>query len=134
MVKELTRLGVFAAILDGGGHILLVHQTETGRWTLPGGGVRFGEPPSAALHREVDEETGYRIVRSTLIGVHDNVYDPGDGIRRHGVRLLYRTEVEGALDLRSPEEIDDAGWFPVESLPDSITDWAALAASLADAG
>lgn len=55
------RPGVYAVILDGGS-ILATHQMDpTPEFQLPGGGIDKGEHPIAALHREVREETGWRI-------------------------------------------------------------------------
>ena len=55
-----------ALVMDQG-RVLMVLQTYGGRtfWTLPGGSLEPGEPPSEAARREVREETGLdvRIVR-----------------------------------------------------------------------
>lgn len=51
------RPGAYAAIRLGGGVLL----TATDEFQLPGGGIDPGEHPLAALHREVREETGWRI-------------------------------------------------------------------------
>ncbi|MEM0988121.1 MAG: NUDIX domain-containing protein [Pseudomonadota bacterium] len=53
------RRGVYAMILGRDGHLLLVD--ERGELQLPGGGIDPGESPWQALHREVREETGWRI-------------------------------------------------------------------------
>jgi len=52
------RLGVYAIAIRGG-RLLAVWQN--GELQLPGGGIDPGESPLAALHREVREETGWRI-------------------------------------------------------------------------
>jgi len=52
------RMGVYAVVLRGG-RLLAVWQD--GELQLPGGGLDPGEQPLAALHREVHEETGWRI-------------------------------------------------------------------------
>lgn len=50
------------AILVRDGRLLLTHQAEPEpEYQLPGGGIDPGESPLAALHREVYEETGWRI-------------------------------------------------------------------------
>lgn len=55
------RSGVYA-ILPLNGRLLLTHQAEPDdEVQLPGGGIDPGEHPIAALHREVYEETGWRI-------------------------------------------------------------------------
>ncbi|WP_425490273.1 NUDIX hydrolase [Brachybacterium halotolerans] len=128
-----TRVGVFAVICDGA-RLLLAHQVGSGRWSLPGGGVHFGEPPAEALIREVDEEVGLQVVRAEILGVHDNVYDPGDGVQRHGVRLLYSAHVEGVPEPRSPHEVDEVRFFSVDDLPAPLTEWAARAAHLIGTG
>lgn len=48
-----------------GDHILLVHQTLTGMWGIPGGGMEDGEEPEDALRREMAEETGVVVSAAT---------------------------------------------------------------------
>lgn len=45
-------------ILRDDGRVLLVHQSLTGMWAIPGGGVEDGETPEDAVRREMLEETG----------------------------------------------------------------------------
>ncbi|MDN8759557.1 NUDIX hydrolase, partial [Staphylococcus aureus] len=52
---------VYALIQDEAGNILLVHNTDGGGWSLPGGKVEYGETLVEALKREVREETGLAI-------------------------------------------------------------------------
>lgn len=62
------RSGAYA-ILPMGREVLLTHQSEPfAEFQLPGGGIDPGESPIAALHREVLEETGWRIAAPRRIG------------------------------------------------------------------
>ncbi|MCT8158558.1 NUDIX hydrolase [Pseudoruegeria sp. SHC-113] len=62
------RPGVYA-ILPIDGQILLTFQdAPTPEFQLPGGGIDPGESPLAALHREVFEETGWRITAPRRLG------------------------------------------------------------------
>lgn len=62
------RTGVYA-ILPMGSDVLLTHQSEPiPEFQLPGGGIDPGESPLAALHREVLEETGWRIAAPRRLG------------------------------------------------------------------
>ncbi|MCA8881481.1 MAG: NUDIX hydrolase [Rhodobacteraceae bacterium] len=64
------RPGVYAILLRGN-RVLLTHQsTPRPEFQLPGGGVDPGESPIAALHREVYEETGWRIAAPRRIMPH----------------------------------------------------------------
>ncbi|MHA6347318.1 NUDIX hydrolase [Roseivivax sp. CAU 1761] len=55
------RPGIYA-LLPRSGRVLVTFQTApTPEFQLPGGGVDAGESPLPALHREVLEETGWRI-------------------------------------------------------------------------
>jgi len=57
------------AILPRGNDLLLTHQSApTPEFQLPGGGIDPGESSGPALHREVLEETGWRIARPRLLG------------------------------------------------------------------
>jgi 8-oxo-dGTP diphosphatase len=62
------RPGVYA-ILPRGDSILVTHQMQPWpEFQLPGGGIDRGEQPIAALHREVAEETGWRIGEVRRLG------------------------------------------------------------------
>lgn len=52
-----TRAGSRAVIVKDG-MILLSHETGTGWWLVPGGGLEEGETPEACCVRETEEETG----------------------------------------------------------------------------
>ena len=62
------RPGVYAILLQGE-HILATHQAEpVPEFQLPGGGIDRGEHPIPALHREVLEETGWKISVTRHLG------------------------------------------------------------------
>ncbi|MCT4556859.1 MAG: NUDIX hydrolase [Pelagimonas sp.] len=66
--RYILRPGAYA-ILARGDRLLLTHQAEpTPEFQLPGGGIDPGEGPLQALHREVYEETGWRITRPRRLG------------------------------------------------------------------
>lgn len=62
------RPGAYAVLLREG-RVLLTHQAwPDPEYQLPGGGIDPGEHPIAALHREVHEETGWRISAPVFVG------------------------------------------------------------------
>ncbi|MGS4945242.1 NUDIX domain-containing protein [Meridianimarinicoccus sp. RP-17] len=64
------RPGIYAILLREGRVLLTHQQTPWPEFQLPGGGVDPGEQPVAALHREVFEETGWRIGPVRRLSVH----------------------------------------------------------------
>ena len=60
-VKYTARPGIYAVLVRNN-RVLLTHQlAPEPEFQLPGGGIDPGEDPIPALHREVVEETGWRI-------------------------------------------------------------------------
>lgn len=62
---------VGAVVRDGEGRLLLVRRARppaAGTWSLPGGRVEPGEDDSAAVVREVREETGLEVAVGGLVG------------------------------------------------------------------
>lgn len=57
------------AILEREGQVLLTHQSEpVPEYQLPGGGIDPGEHILPALHREIYEETGWRVSSLRRLG------------------------------------------------------------------
>ncbi|MDO8881438.1 MAG: NUDIX hydrolase [Pseudotabrizicola sp.] len=68
--KYRPRPGVYAVLLDGN-RLLTTYQAEPiPEYQLPGGGIDPGEHPIPALHREVLEETGWKIEVTRKMGVY----------------------------------------------------------------
>lgn len=89
---------------------------EAGKWTLPGGGIEFGEDPEAAMIREVREETGLRVSSAGIAGVDSFTHDaPGRSF--HGLRIIYHANVlEGALCYEEDGSTDMCEWHCLDSL------------------
>lgn len=87
-----------------------------GRWTLPGGGLRFGESPSDACRREVHEETGLSIEVGSLVTVDSQLF-MFERERAHVLRILYRCQVTGG-ELRDERNgtTDTCAWFTQEEM------------------
>ena len=62
------RPGAYAVLLRGDRVLLTHQQAPEPEFQLPGGGVDAGEHPVGALHREVFEETGWRIALRRRLG------------------------------------------------------------------
>lgn len=63
-----------------------------GLWTLPGGGLEFGEHPEEGMIREVHEETGLNVRSSALVGVHSFTRDQTHESFQ-GIQIIYNTIV-----------------------------------------
>ena len=62
------KVDVRGAIFDDHERVLLMREKTDGRWSLPGGWADPGDTPSAAVTREIREETGYHSSAVKLIG------------------------------------------------------------------
>ena len=95
------RVGAYGLCDDDRGNVLLVQLARghnQGRWTLPGGGIDFGERPVEAVVREAREETGLDVEVVELLDVDTErliVERHGQRIERNPLRILYRVSVVG---------------------------------------
>jgi 8-oxo-dGTP diphosphatase len=118
--SQVTRVAAYALCQDEDGRVLLTRLTypeiKAGHWTLPGGGIDFGEAPSEAVLRELTEETGLTGEVSSLAGVQSWVrrgpVPGGTGDDFHAIQVLYRVIVTGGT-LRDELDgsTDAAAWF-----------------------
>lgn len=69
-VTYTNRPGAYAIITAPGGLLITWQGQPHFEFQLPGGGIDPGEAPLAALHREVMEETGWRIAVTARLGAY----------------------------------------------------------------
>ena len=95
-------LVVDVVILARGGVVLIKRATNPykGKWAIPGGFVRFGEPVEEAAVREAREETGLGIKLKKLIGLYS---DPKRDPRGHVVSACFLAEEVGG-ELRAGDD------------------------------
>jgi len=109
------------------GEILLVKGSRgftAGRWSLPGGFVRFGERPEEAMAREIQEELGVPGRVGPLLTVRARV---GQRSHLHWLMLFYRTSIQAPPQV-DPDEIAEAAWCPRAQIADRIRDEVLVAA------
>lgn len=94
-----------------------------GSWTLPGGGVEWGEHPEDTLRREVYEEAGFELDGHRFLGIDSRVYEAaGDHPAVHTIRLIYTAHVEGEPTVTERNgSVDDARWIPLADLATTPT-------------
>lgn len=66
--RYVLRPGAYAILPLNGGVLLTMQMADDPDVQLPGGGIDVGESPLQALHREVLEETGWRIAAPRRLG------------------------------------------------------------------
>jgi len=110
--------GVRGAVLNDRGEVFLVRHGYIPGWYLPGGGVEVGETMWQALERELAEEGNIRIEGTPAL--HGVFFNGGISRRDHVAVFVIRSfVVEGA---RRPDlEIAEAGFFPLDGLPEGTT-------------
>jgi len=124
---ERVRLAAYAWCQQDGAVLLTrisLNGPGGGRWTLPGGGLDFGEDPTAGVVREVAEETGLDAVPGELLGVRSAVLEPAETISGHRIQtvgLLYRGRITGGqLRNETDGSSDLTRWVPlaeIDALP-----------------
>jgi 8-oxo-dGTP diphosphatase len=123
-MREELRVAAYAVCVRDGQLLLArwVARDGSKRWTLPGGGMDHGEDPYDTVIREAEEETGYAIEPTALLGV--------DSIKRHyprrlgvvadfqGLRIVYEARViGGTLRHETNGSTDMAAWHPLDAVP-----------------
>ena len=126
-----TRVGAYAICTDAAGRLLVCRLApgypSTGAWTLPGGGVEFGEHPDAAVIRELREETGLDGAIERVAIVSSSTF-PKPSSRPgplHAVAILYRVRITGgSLTVEVGGSTDACEWMGVPpSAPRSGYRW-----------
>ena len=111
-------LGVRGAVIGADGRVFLVRHTYTPGWGLPGGGVEARETAVEALTRELREETSIAV--KGLPQLHGVFFNRKISQRDHVLVYVIR-DFEVIEAKRPDQEIAEAGFFPLDALPEGTT-------------
>lgn len=103
-----------------GDEVLLVRERSDGQWTVPGGFADVNEPPSVAILKEIEQESGYTARVVKLAAVHDRNLHNHPAFMFHLWKLLFVCEITGGA-ARLSNETDGVEFFPMTALPSLST-------------
>lgn len=111
--------GAYGLCRNPSGYLLLVRIADgidKGRWTLPGGGIEWGEHPEVTVRREMQEETGITDIQiSQVATIFSHTYlrsedRPYDSV--HHIGIIYDLTLRH-FELRDEQNgtTDHCLWF-----------------------
>ena len=118
IATQVTRISAYGLIVREG-RILLCRNSSmvrdaVGQWTLPGGGIEFGEDPVDAVVREVFEETGFHVSGTELVAIDSRTVSDYEPLL-HAIRIIYRVEVQsGEMTHELDGTTDLCAWLTPE--------------------
>ena len=109
---------VYALIQNEEGNVLLVHNTDGGGWSLPGGKVEYGETLVEALKREVREETGLFVEVNDIVSVNEG---KSTQMNVHTLFIMFKAQVQDyTTDIQMKDEISTLGWFSIPEADEKL--------------
>lgn len=85
-----------------------------GCWAFPGGFLNMDETTEQCAVRELEEETGLKILGLQQIGAYSKVdRDP----RGRTITVAYLAVIESPCEVEGQDDAAKAQWFPLDTLP-----------------
>ena len=113
------KVDVRGALFDAEDRVLLMRERSDGRWSLPGGWADPLDTPTAAVVREIREETGYGAEVVSLAACWDRDtrgHLPAMPVSVYKLFFICRA-VGPAIEPEALETLE-IGWFGLDELPE----------------
>jgi 8-oxo-dGTP diphosphatase len=93
---------------------------DHGKWTMPGGGMEWGESPEGTALRELEEETGLDATIGPVLGIFSRWFEAQEAVMGgagHSIGIVYTTaHVRGQLRTDFEGTTDAARWFTIDEV------------------
>lgn len=122
--KDYIGVGGGVLILNDQGDVLLIKRgkgvrNESGWWSKPGGGVKFGETAIEAMKREMKEELDIEIEITGYLPHTDHII-VSEG--QHWASFNFVAHIiKGEPKNMEPDKCDAVKWFSLDHLPEKLT-------------
>lgn len=96
--------------------VLLVKETRSGLWTVPGGWADVNFSPAANAEKECMEESGYEVKAKSLVSVIDRDHAGYPKNANSIYKMFFLCEITGGEAATSIES-SEVGFFSLDALP-----------------
>ena len=128
LAEKRQRISAYAVIVNNG-EILLARIANgypgAGAWTLPGGGLDWGEHPEEGMHRELYEETGLSGTVVSLLGIDSLRLERvrnGSRVGFHAIRVIYLVDAAGVPSVVEVDgSVAESRWIALDDLAEIRT-------------
>jgi phosphoglycolate phosphatase len=101
-------------ILNGAGKVLMLRTHKwSNLWGIPGGKIKWGEPATDALRREIKEETNLDVKDIEFVLVQDCIHSKEFYRDAHFVLLNYTCRCNGETQVKLNDEAREFRWVTV---------------------
>lgn len=128
-MPNVTRVGIGVILVNLQGQVLLGRRQNSHApyWSIPGGHLEPGETFEQCAIREVEEETGIRIMAPRFVAVTNNLETYAESGKHYVSIILLQDAVTAEPELREPEKCAGWAWFDPTQLPEPHFDASRMA-------
>lgn len=103
-------------IFNAAGEVLMARTHKwSNLWGIPGGKVKWGEPSTQALRREIKEETGLDVTNIEFVIVQDCIHSKEFYRDAHFLLLNYTCHVHGSTNVTLNDEAQAFKWLGLQA-------------------
>src|SRR4029078_4174 len=113
------KVDVRAALLRDN-RLLLGRERVDGKWTVPGGWADVNDPPSVAILKEIEQESGFSARILKLGAIYDRSKRNHPAYRFHSRKVFFLLQITGG-EARTSYETTAVEFFPLDALPELST-------------